>query len=218
MLAVGLEAEELQKSLLLTPGDVCIACENYLSSITSSGPAKSIVVLPVSLSAKGIFARELRTGRAYHSPYMSPASNAYDGILSEAYRTLAAKDLLWSGRRSPIPSSVKGELIAKESPPAGYWSVNLVLFDTAIPRLIPILVQRATQVRSCRPSSFPVMSRQPIGPFMGLLRDPTPFIDPAPANNAAVFFRPGNGVAQQAAVGEIVRGTGVEAARRVRIW
>ena len=81
ILAVGLGAEKLQESLLLTPGDFCIASEDSPRSITLSNIAKSIAELQISLSAKGIIIREFKTGRAYHSPHMVPVSAAYDAIL-----------------------------------------------------------------------------------------------------------------------------------------
>ncbi|KAL9127726.1 MAG: hypothetical protein Q9217_003456 [Psora testacea] len=139
MLAVGLGAKELQESLLLTPGDVCIACENSPSSVTLSGTAKSIAELQNVLSIKGYFARELKTGKAYHSPHMAPVSAAYDSMLWEAHQTLTKDDLLWRRPRSQMISSVIGELIAEDNLPAGYWSANLrqrVLFNTAVQRLI----------------------------------------------------------------------------------
>lgn len=141
MLAVGLGVKELQASPLFAAADICIACENSPSSVTLSGSAKSISELQNVLNSNGIFARELKTGKAYHSPYMAPVSAAYDIILGEALQALTEEDLLWRRPRSQMISSVTGEPIAGDNLPAGYWSTNLrqrVLFNTAVERLISL--------------------------------------------------------------------------------
>lgn len=138
MLAVGLGAEEIQKFLPSAAEDVCIACENSPSSVTLSGTAKSISELQDILNSKGIFARELKTGRAYHSPHMAPVGAAYAIMLPEALDKLTEDDLLWCRPRSQMISSVTGELIAEDYLPPGYWSTNLrqrVLFNTAVQKL-----------------------------------------------------------------------------------
>ncbi|RYO91715.1 hypothetical protein DL762_002044 [Monosporascus cannonballus] len=138
MLAVGLGAEEVQQFLSSDLEDVCIACENSPSSVTLSGKTKCISQLREELSAKGVFARELKTGKAYHSPHMAPVGDAYDIILSRALSTLTEDDFLWRKTRSRMISSVTGEPIVEDTLPASYWSANLkqrVLFNTAVQRL-----------------------------------------------------------------------------------
>lgn len=138
MLAVGLGPEDIQEDLLPEP-DVCIACENSPASVTLSGPAKSIVQLQEKLSSKNIFTRELKTGRAYHSPYMAPVSTACDQLLKNSLQTLSKEDLLWRRSRSRMISSVNGELISGDDIPPDYWSANLrqrVLFSTAVQQMI----------------------------------------------------------------------------------
>ena len=95
MLAVGLGLEETQDALRLAADDICIACENSPSSVTLSGKSKSISELQTALSSTGIFARELKTEKAYHSPHMTPVSKAYDIMLSDALRKLDEDDLRW---------------------------------------------------------------------------------------------------------------------------
>lgn len=135
MLAVGLGVDEIQDFLPPVAEDACIACENSPSSVTLSGTARSISALRDQLSSNGVFARELRTGKAYHSPHMAPVSAAYDIMLSEALAELNEDDLLWRRPRSQMISSVTGEPVTEEYLPRGYWSANLrqrVLFSAAI--------------------------------------------------------------------------------------
>lgn len=138
MLAVGIGVHEIQEFLPPEPEQVCIACENSPNSITLSGEAQSISQLREILSSKGLFARELKTGRAYHSPHMQPVGEAYDAMLAQTATVLTENDALWRRERSPMISSVTGEPIVGESLPEGYWSMNLkqrVLFSTAVERM-----------------------------------------------------------------------------------
>ncbi|KAI1121261.1 hypothetical protein F5Y10DRAFT_256700 [Nemania abortiva] len=141
MLAVGLGAPEVEKYLSpFAVEDICIACENSPSSVTLSGREKSISQLKEILTAEKIFARELPTGRAYHSPHMAPVGAAYDEMLAKALNEIPEDDLLWRRPRSHMISSVTGEVVdfASESLGPSYWSANLrnrVLFDTAAQQL-----------------------------------------------------------------------------------
>ena len=71
MLAVGVGASEVRQYI---PGSVAngvtIACENAPNSVTLSGSFDDINETKKSLNEAGVFARELKTGRAYHSPQM----------------------------------------------------------------------------------------------------------------------------------------------------
>ncbi|KAI1188567.1 hypothetical protein F5B17DRAFT_262823 [Nemania serpens] len=141
MLAVGLGAKEVEKYLSsFAVEDICIACENSPNSVTLSGHEKSILQLKDMLTAQHIFARELHTGRAYHSPQMAPVGVAYDGMLTRALNEVPEDDLLWRRPRSAMISSVTGKVVdySAESLEPGYWSNNLrnrVLFDTAVREL-----------------------------------------------------------------------------------
>ncbi|KAI1101537.1 putative polyketide synthase [Jackrogersella minutella] len=138
MLAVGLGAEEVKDYLPLDSTQICIACENSQSSVTLSGEADAISHLREHLSSKDIFARELKTGRAYHSPHMRPVSETYDLMLAQALTVLSEDDLLWRRERSHMISSVTGDLVEGEALPSEYWSANLVqrvLFNTAVKRM-----------------------------------------------------------------------------------
>ncbi|KAI0384272.1 putative polyketide synthase [Hypomontagnella monticulosa] len=135
MLAVGLGAEEALEFLPADPAEISIACENSSQSVTLSGKTKAIIELYKQLSAKGIFAREVKTGRAYHSPNMAAVGVAYDAMLQKATKSLGEDDLSWRRKRSGMVSSVTGQIIEGDTLPVGYWSANLcqrVLFDTAV--------------------------------------------------------------------------------------
>lgn len=137
MLAVGLGAADVGNYLADT-NDIYIACENSPGSVTLSGDADAIAQLGQDLKAKGIFAAELKTGRAYHSPYMASVGDEYDSMLPQDLAVLTEDDLVWRHPRSRMISSVTGEPIPGESIDASYWSKNLrqrVLFDTAVRRM-----------------------------------------------------------------------------------
>ncbi|KAL6720901.1 hypothetical protein ACLMJK_002826 [Lecanora helva] len=135
MLAVGIGAEDVQEYLPSAAEDACIACENSPTSVTLSGTANAISKIRTELDSKGIFARELKTGKAYHSPHMAHVGAAYDIMLSEALSKLSEEDLLWRQTRSEMVSSVTGELISDDNLLPTYWSTNLrqrVLFNKAV--------------------------------------------------------------------------------------
>ncbi|KAI1125169.1 hypothetical protein F5Y10DRAFT_247824 [Nemania abortiva] len=138
MLAVGLGANDVAKWLPSDPQKVCIACENSPGSVTLSGDAAAISELARTMKGEGIFAQELKTGRAYHSPHMAVVGEAYDAMLPEQLAGLGEEDLSWRQPRSPMISSVTGEAIIGDTVPPTYWSKNLrerVLFDTAVRRM-----------------------------------------------------------------------------------
>lgn len=141
MLAVGLGAQEVEKYMApFAAVDVCIACENSPTSVTLSGREGPISRLRDVLTAERIFARELPTGRAYHSPHMASVGMAYDEMLAKVLEDIPEDDLLWRRPRSSMISSVTGEVVdsCSESLNPGYWSSNLrnrVLFNTAVQKL-----------------------------------------------------------------------------------
>ncbi|KAI1332741.1 ketoacyl-synt-domain-containing protein [Xylariaceae sp. FL0255] len=138
MLAVGLGSTEVEKRLPSDPKEICIACENSPGSVTLSGEAHAITALAHTLKAEGIFAQELSTGRAYHSPHMNAVGDIYDALLPQHLATLEDVDLSWRNPRSSMISSVTGDLIVGESIHPTYWSSNLrerVVFETAMRRL-----------------------------------------------------------------------------------
>jgi acyl transferase domain-containing protein len=138
MLAVGLGVDEVSPLLPADPTEVCIACQNSSQSVTLSGRSTTIAELRDSLSAKGIFARELETGRAYHSPHMSDVATAYETLLASSLELLSEDDRLWCNDRSEMVSSVTGKILTGGTLPEGYFSMNLrqtVRFDEAVQRM-----------------------------------------------------------------------------------
>ncbi|KAI9370402.1 hypothetical protein BJX61DRAFT_96291 [Aspergillus egyptiacus] len=136
MLAVGLGADEVSDYLApYSPEQLCIACENSPSSVTLSGVPEYVREMKEKLDEAKVFARELKTGRAYHSPHMTPVAVAYDDLLAQALLTLNDEDRRWRLPQTSMVSSVIGGVLDVDSLPASYWSDNLrsrVLFNTAV--------------------------------------------------------------------------------------
>ncbi|KAH7240032.1 putative polyketide synthase [Fusarium redolens] len=131
MLAVGLGAEEAAS--YISSADVVVACQNSPRSTTLSGTQTAIVSMRERLQAEGIFARELNTGKAYHSPQMENVADVYDELLGHA---LSGQDTRsWRRPRAAWFSSVTGKEFTGDLIPLTYWSDNLrsrVLFDQAV--------------------------------------------------------------------------------------
>ncbi|KAJ5788020.1 hypothetical protein N7457_003010 [Penicillium paradoxum] len=135
MLAVGLGSEDSQ-AWLPEDGSITVACQNSPSSTTLSGSCEAISILAKKLQEEQIFARELPTGRAYHSQHMLPVGQVYDYMLIRATSALSddAKDS-WRRPRTTWISSVTGAEFTNEQIEPTYWSRNLVSrvrFDEAI--------------------------------------------------------------------------------------
>ena len=135
MMAVGMGAADVSEYLEGLGGDIVIACENSPQSVTLSGTFEAIEVAKRRFDTKKVFAHELRTGKAYHSPQMASVAPFYDALLSRACEGFEATDLEWRQPRARMISSVTGSEIHGEEIPLAYWSANLrnrVLFDTAV--------------------------------------------------------------------------------------
>ena len=137
MLAVGIGAEEVSEYISDLTGDLVIACENSPSSVTLSGAFEAIQEVKRRLDQRGMFARELRTGKAYHSPQMNSVAPAYNSLLLRALQNMDPEDFNWRRPRTRMISSVTGKELHGDISPQ-YWSENLrnrVLFDTAVTQL-----------------------------------------------------------------------------------
>ena len=135
MLAVGVGAEEVAQYLPESSDEVVIACENSPNSVTLSGNVEAVLDVKKTLDAQGVFARELKTGKAYHSPHMVPVSVVYNEMLSKATERLSSDDLAWQREPSRMVSSVTGEEISSGHLGPSYWSDNLrnrVRFSSAV--------------------------------------------------------------------------------------
>lgn len=138
MLAVGIGTREVSKLFSQSEDSVVVACENSPTSTTLSGDVEAIRKIQKKLKSEGVFVRELKTGKAYHSPQMAPVSAIYDELLSNALERLGSQDLIW--RRAPrrMISSVTGREVSDTYLDPSYWSDNLrnpVQFNTAVTAL-----------------------------------------------------------------------------------
>lgn len=138
MLAVGLGMADVL-DYLGTREDVVVACENSPNSVTLSGTLDAIEALKAHFDKDGVFARELKTGKAYHSPQMAHVAPVYNGLLSTAIsHMLTEHDFSWRQPKARMISSVTGEELQDNHIPVDYWSQNLrsrVLFNSAISTL-----------------------------------------------------------------------------------
>lgn len=139
MLAVGIGVKEIFE-YLGSREDIVVACENSPNSVTLSGTFEAVKDMKSHLDDVGVFARELRTGKAYHSPQMASVAPEYNRLLTGAIASiLNEKDLQWRRPKARMISSVTGEELHVEHLSADYWSQNLrsrVLFDSAISLLL----------------------------------------------------------------------------------
>ncbi|GJD00768.1 hybrid pks-nrps [Colletotrichum higginsianum] len=79
MMAVGVgvdAAEEFCREESFR-GRICLAAKNSPSSVTLSGDVDAVLEAKAALDERGVFARVLRTDKAYHSPHMEACSEAY---------------------------------------------------------------------------------------------------------------------------------------------
>lgn len=135
MLAAGVGRKDVSKYISDLNPDVVIACENSPVSVTLSGTSGPILEAKKRLEADGVFARELKTGKAYHSAHMNNVAAAYESLLTEAINRLNQEDLDCCQPRKHWISSVSGDEVTDERILPSYWSKNLrnrVFFDSAI--------------------------------------------------------------------------------------
>lgn len=118
--------------------DMVIACQNSPESVTLSGTPEAITRAQTILTDSRVFARELPTGKAYHSGHMQSVAATYDVLLGKAITELDEESLSWRQERTRWFSSVTGGEYMDDHVPASYWSTNLlqrVLFDEAVTAL-----------------------------------------------------------------------------------
>lgn len=142
MLAVGLGADQVQGYFDFLPSDVAdrltIACENSPTSVTISGDYVDVAAFKSILEDRNIFARELKTGKAYHSPQMDAVAPLYEELYSKAHKMLKEPQFTWRRPCAAMFSSVTGYKLDLPYLPISYWCENLcnrVLFNTAVQTL-----------------------------------------------------------------------------------
>jgi len=124
MLAVGLSATEATDYIeqVRSKGKVTIACINSGKSLTISGDATGIEELKQVLDEKGIFARRLAVGVAYHSHHMSYVADEYLAAIAHIRPT--DRD---SGRDAcSFYSAVTGGLATASDLGPEYWVENML--------------------------------------------------------------------------------------------
>ncbi|KAL4948253.1 hypothetical protein BDW69DRAFT_189445 [Aspergillus filifer] len=121
MLAAGLSESEANSYLasIDCPSEVTVACINSPRSVTLSGSKSSIASLHEALSRDGKFSRVLRTGVAYHSPYMGV-------IAPDLNKALARLPERTSPYSVPMYSSVTEEAVDGNGLDRGYWVQNML--------------------------------------------------------------------------------------------
>lgn len=135
MLAIGLGPAEVVGKIPGLGEDPEVACENSPSSVTLSGTVGAIRQTKALLDAEGIFARELRTGQAYHSSHMKGVATPFRGYLEQAYEVLSQEALDWHQPRARMISSVTATEIEEMDINPRYWATNLtsrVRFSEAV--------------------------------------------------------------------------------------
>ncbi|KAI0593005.1 hypothetical protein F4775DRAFT_587134 [Biscogniauxia sp. FL1348] len=131
MMSVNLTQDQVHDYLVRQGSEditsyINVACINSPSNCTLSGTEHAMDVLKKQLDKDEIFAQKLKTGVAYHSPYMAAIAREY---LIEM-GTLESSDSRLKGSRSSIPmiSSVTGRMVRPSLlATTQYWVDNMVL-------------------------------------------------------------------------------------------
>ncbi|KAK3945108.1 hypothetical protein QBC46DRAFT_445535 [Diplogelasinospora grovesii] len=142
MLAVGLGANEVQDYIDILPPDVAerisVACENSPGSTTLSGFHDDIAAVKKIMDDFGIFSRQLKTGKAYHSHQMDGVAPLYEQLYAKAHVGLTELDFSWRQSTASMVSSVTGSQVEASHLSISYWCENLrsrVRFDAALQAL-----------------------------------------------------------------------------------
>ncbi|PQE24865.1 polyketide synthase protein [Rutstroemia sp. NJR-2017a BVV2] len=134
MLAAGLGSVDITK-YIPSGSDVVIACVNSPKSVTLSGSVTGIQEIKAQLDVDEVFCRELKTGRAYHSPQMDVVAPEYEQLCALAFSKPRDVTVEKKLPRARMFSSVTGQEIFESSLPIKYWCDNLrgqVKFDQAV--------------------------------------------------------------------------------------
>ncbi|KAK9880938.1 hypothetical protein WA026_013269 [Henosepilachna vigintioctopunctata] len=130
MAAVGLTWEEAKKRC---PPSIFPACHNSEDSVTISGPPDEMTKFVATLTAEGIFAKQVNSsGTAFHSKYIAEAGPKLRKALEELIPCPKARTSRWIS--TSIPESAWNTALAQQSS-AAYHVNNLlspVLFHEAL--------------------------------------------------------------------------------------
>lgn len=133
MISVNLAEDEVEGyidsiGLSEMAADVTIACVNSPQNCTLSGSETAVDALKQQFDKDGIFAQKLKTGVAYHSPYMTRIADEYLTRMGSLQRDKSASAKAPDADGSiPMVSSVTGKLIHPDvlATPQ-YWVENMV--------------------------------------------------------------------------------------------
>lgn len=139
MLAVGKGADGLEPYRGRLGSNIVVACENSPNSVTLSGPINEIHAAREIFVSEQVFTRELRTGMAYHSPFMQSAADPMTVVVTEALDRLDGLDRLWQLPEKTMISTVTNKRLRRGDVTPSYWTLNLVssvLFNTGVQTLV----------------------------------------------------------------------------------
>ncbi|MFI9503679.1 type I polyketide synthase [Nocardia sp. NPDC052566] len=112
MVSVLATEDEVAELLAGRADRVGIAAVNGPRSLVISGDAEVVAGIAAELSARGHKTRELRTGRAFHSPLMAP--------MLDEFATVAGT-LTYHAPTVPLVSTVTGDAAGRDIRSPGYW-------------------------------------------------------------------------------------------------
>ena len=126
MLAVGtgpeIAAQLLQEN---TDSYAIVAAINSPQSVTISGDESAIDTIQKLAEARGLFARRLKVGLAYHSRHMEKVASAYHAAI-QPFCDEDASSLILNGPATIFVSSVTGFVTSRNFVDVSYWIKNLL--------------------------------------------------------------------------------------------
>ncbi|KAK3343522.1 fatty acid synthase S-acetyltransferase [Lasiosphaeria hispida] len=162
MIAVNL-AEDAVSAFLEELGweaDLSVACVNSPVNCTLSGSEAAVDAVKQALDKEGVFAQKLKTGVAYHSPFMSEIANEYLALMGslEGSSTSAGDGMMMMMMVSSVTGNpVLPAVLAK----AQYWVQNMVS---------QVRFSDAVQVLAQGASSLGMTDLVEVGPHAALRR------------------------------------------------
>jgi len=139
MLAVGKGASDVTDDMSRMAPRLVLACENSPDSVTLSGPAEVIRDAENVFKRENVFARELRTGMAYHSSQMAPVAEKMIPLIDNAVQKLDSIDRQWRRASRVMISTVTNKRLTESDLDGTYWAANMtnrVLFNTGLAKLL----------------------------------------------------------------------------------
>ncbi|KAF2465949.1 BcPKS1, polyketide synthase [Lindgomyces ingoldianus] len=185
MLAVGMSEQDYKAflhrhSLGHIGQELPVACINSPKNITLSGCEDLVNSIHALFSDYDIFSRKLKTGAAYHSPWMKESANLYCSALGDLLPGEALHEgieMLSSVTRDSIDSTTAKTYFGSE-----YWAQNMmkpVQFSGALTDLL----RRNRSSRATGSTSIVVSDLVEVGPHSTLQRAVNEILDHASISN-----------------------------------